>query len=306
MKNEKARFIPEGIAGKLNALKNFLPRGKRKAIKQTVSEEGRFESPLLEKKKPRISKKHFPVVAFDTYTQPLVNQGFKEDDAREEVKKDPEKIRRITTVEKVEELDRLKKEEFESYLSLYHRLLRKETNRHHFVGVSVDLKRFIEDLSKPEYHVLVGKNKLNEVIGYCVVHDAASGQNDHWIEKLVVLNRLQNKYKKDLEEEERKKPHTGTQFLDKILNWAFSTSAHDRRERININAAVVMFVSGYQRADQLLEHSGFIPFMRLRKQAEVQLPNGQLVVRDVQRFALSREEWEAQKHFRLKHHISTS
>lgn len=205
-----------------------------------------------------------------------------------EGKFDPEIERLRKTVTGVREIKaRSNKRIRRAFAQIYLEQLQQPSNRSHFTDIPERVRVMEDRLKQKNVHGLAVYNALDEVVGFAIVRDPETDQNDSWLEKMVVVENLQNNDKDDKEA-----AHVGTQALDKIAGWVFSTPTHDGRNRNNLHAAVVMFVNDYERMDHLLDKYGFEPRMRLQKQAIVTLRDGSREERDVQRWELSRRTWE--------------
>ncbi len=204
-------------------------------------------------------------------------------------------------VSSIRELD-LESEEPAIYLDLLRR------NSTHFTGIftetegdikPIKLRKFKSYLRKANNHPIVGLNKYGEKIGYAVISDAPEGQRDNWIERLTVIDDLQG----DLTPAK-----TGKTMLNHVLDYAFTTKDYLERERNKIDAAVVMFVPGWERAYNLFfKDSRFEARMVLPKQADVYIPpgvlldeekepslEGRIITRPTTRFETMRDTWEVE------------
>lgn len=213
----------------------------------------------------------------------------------------------------VKEYSAFPPEQRDNFVNLYLRLLKRESNRQHFVGIPDTTAELKQQLEKIGVHGLAGYNVLGEIFGFTTIVDAGRDQSDSWIEKLVILNSLQNKKGKSTE----KGPivpsapyHIGHDFLERIVEWGFTTPMHDGRQRTALHTALVMFVPKYDRVDALFTHffgydeeghsrGGFDFVMRLPEQARVQLSNGNFVSRPISRFALYHRDWERERQLKL-------
>lgn len=227
---------------------------------------------------------------------------------------DLEQERLKRTITGIREFGTFSDEEKDRYARYYLDLLKRRSNRQHFVGIpnaSDELRRQLEEQG---VHALAGINALGNAVGFTIIRDAQPGQSDNWIEKIVIDNTLQNRRgRRTLAEKvvgQSSEPyHVGHDFLEKIVEWAFTTKMHDGREREALHTAIVMFVPNYERVDALFTHffgqdergrskGGFNPVMRLNEQANVQLSDGRLVKRPISRFALYRQQWELEQRVR--------
>jgi len=186
-----------------------------------------------------------------------------------------ERLRERSTIVRAEQID-LAADQPNQYL----RLLRDPVNSVHFNPVPRDVGELIRELKAGGLHGVVGKNLLEESVGYCKLRDPQSGRNDTWVEGLVIENDLQNKGRES-------ELHAGSQFLEEIIKYAFSTPTHDGRVRPKINAAVIKDIPNWERACGVFERSGFRNLGTFEEQVEVM---GEM--KDVEVFELKRSAWE--------------
>ncbi len=203
---------------------------------------------------------------------------------------DPEKEKQRQTVTEVKEIGVRNIRMRRAFATVYLDQLNLPSNRPHFTDIPTSVKDMENRLRQKNAHGLAVYNALGEVVGFAVIRDPETDQNDSWLEKMVIVENLQSK-----EKDQKDSAHVGTQALDRIVEWAFSTPTHDKRERTNLHAAVVMFVKDWERMDHLLTGHGFEARMRLHHQAIVTLEDGTKETKDVQRFELSRRAWESRQ-----------
>jgi len=189
-----------------------------------------------------------------------------------------ERLRERSTIVRAEQID-LSTGQPSQYL----RLLRDPVNSVHFNPVPRDAGELIKELRTSGLHGLVGKNWLGESVGYCKLRDPQLGRNDTWVEGLVIENDLQNKGREN-------ELHAGSQFLEEIIKYAFSTPTHDGRARPKINAAVIKDIPNWERACGVFERSGFRILGTFEDQVEVL---GEM--KDVEVFELKRSTWEERR-----------
>lgn len=202
---------------------------------------------------------------------------------------DPEREVLRHTVKGVREIKaRSNKRIRRAFATTYLNQLQDPFNRPHFTDIPEKVIDMENRLKQKNVHGLAVYNALDEVVGFAIIKDPETDQNDSWLEKMVIVENLQSK-----ERGQENAARVGTQALDKIVEWSFSTPTHDQRERTNLHAAVVMFVKDWERMDHLLGGYGFEARMRLHKQAIVTLEDGSREPHDVQRWELSRRSWEA-------------
>jgi hypothetical protein len=173
-------------------------------------------------------------------------------------------------VTKVKELS-VNKEEDRELLKMHLSLLQDPQNSFHFVDVfknenrkaiPIDFSEFLEQISDPGCHSLVGLNKNKEAIGFAVISDAQRGQNDNFIEKIVIVNDFQAIGKK-------RGFDAGSSLLDQVIKFGFKSKDRWNRNRIKLSAAIVLDVPGWERAKRLFESKGFVKKSVLEEQAEV-------------------------------------
>ena len=189
-----------------------------------------------------------------------------------------ERLRKRSTIVRAEQID-LASDQPSQYL----RLLRDPVNSAHFNPVPRDVDELIRELKTSGLHGVVGKNLLEEPVGYSKLRDPQPGRNDTWIEGLVIENDLQNKGGEN-------EFHAGSQFLEEIIKYAFSTPTHDGRMRIKVNAAVIKDIPNWERACGVFERSGFRKLGTYEDQVEVL---GEM--KDVEVFELKRSAWEERR-----------
>ncbi len=188
--------------------------------------------------------------------------------------------------------------------AIYLDLLRR--NSAHFTGIfthiendikPIKLRKFKSYLKKANNHPIVGLNKYGEKIGYAVVSDAPEGQHDNWIERFIIIDDLQG---------DVTPAKTGRTMLKSVLDYAFTTRDYLGRDRKKIDAAIVMFVPGWERAYNLFfKDSKFETKQTLPNQADVYIPpgvlldgekepllEGRIVTRPTARFETMRDNWE--------------
>lgn len=197
-----------------------------------------------------------------------------------------EEISRLrTTVVSVREIDVESRD-----LNSYFLLLNNPSNREHFTGLPPTIEDLASELNKPDMHGLVGINGLGEAVGYAIVRDAQLNENDSWIRMFVVDNRFQRRRPRAGGES----PGVGTQFLDKLVEWVFTTQTHDGRDRESLHAGVIMDVDGWLRSRGLFRGYGFGSVYVLDDEVSVFIRKvGETVKRDFIRFSLSKRDWEA-------------
>jgi len=189
-----------------------------------------------------------------------------------------ERLRERSTIVRAEQID-LATDQPSQYL----RLLRDLVNSVHFNPVPRDVEELIRELKTSGLHGVVGKNLLEEPVGYSKLRDPQPGRNDTWIEGLVIENDLQNKGGEN-------ELHAGSQFLEEIIKYAFSTLTHDGRVRTKVDAAVIKDIPNWERACGVFERSGFRILGTYEEQVEVM---GE--VKDVEVFELKRSVWEGRR-----------
>jgi len=189
-----------------------------------------------------------------------------------------ERLRKRSTIIRVEQID-LSTNQSSQYLQL----LQDPINSAHFNPVPRDVDELIRELKTSGLHGVVGKNLLEEPVGYSKLRDPQPGRNDTWIEGLVIENDLQNKGGEN-------ELHAGSQFLEEIIKYAFSTPTHDGRVRTKVNAAVVKGIPNWERACGVFERSGFRNLGTYEDQVEV---TGEM--KDVEVFELKRSAWEERR-----------
>lgn len=140
------------------------------------------------------------------------------------------------------EVDTTNPYELANFSREYLRLLREPSNRYHFTAIPDSVENMMAILNEPSKHGLAIFNVLGETLGFATIEDAERDQGDNWLGKMVLVNNLQNKNRG-----ENRPTHVGTDAIGKAVEWAFTTPAHDGRERKRLYAAVVLFVPNEER-----------------------------------------------------------
>ena len=123
------------------------------------------------------------------------------------------------------------------------------------------------------------------VIGAGGINDAAEGEHDHFLVKVVVDPDYQSK-------EDIRGRHVGRQLIIQLTEKAFHTKASDGRTRFKLDAAIIEGVPGWERMPHILENLGFHFRSRLPGQVDVYDPRLQRTVRrPTVRWEIEREEW---------------
>ena len=215
-----------------------------------------------------------------------------------EVEFDPEREELRKTVLNVQEVNTEDPKTLHAFSATYLKLLKRPANRSHFTNIPPNVEAMKEELSRKSNHGLAIYDALEDIVGFAIISDAERDQSDNWLNKMVIVNNLQNK-------KDRKSGNVGTQALDKIVEWAFTHQTDDGRDRNSLHAAMVMYVPNFERMDRALLKSGFHFVSRLDSQAMVTLRNGKRDLRPVQRFEINRETWELNKLRRMQANTPT-
>lgn len=150
-------------------------------------------------------------------------------------------------------------------LTAYTRFLSHSSNRLHFDNPPRNPRDMLHRWNMPGRYPLVAVNKLGEPIGGITIADAEVDQNDHWITKVVVDPKLQNR-------------KIGFQILFHGVEWAFTHLDMRGEPRKKLDTSVIMMVKGWERMYTLLRKLGFDPRMLLPDQVKVRLSQKREVV----------------------------
>jgi len=161
----------------------------------------------------------------------------------------PENLQR--KIKEIRLLDISNVEEITAYLSI----LNSENNRIHLAGFPKTIEEVREKSADPSDHILIGINGVNEVIATATVDDASPKEADNFINRLAVREDLQRTTPRP---EGDKSKGVGRQMLEGVLEWGFTTSQADGRERRAMHLAIAMFIPKWEAMYNLATHTGFI------------------------------------------------
>lgn len=149
-----------------------------------------------------------------------------------------------TTIE-VEEVGQEQTEDIQAIADI----LNDPINAIHFTQAS----RTVEDLQhlarRPDYHLLVARNELGEIVGTFSVIDETKDVNTHLIEKTAVKSDLHSK-------------GVGRQMFEQAVRWCFETPTYQGRRRKILQTWVEEELPGWERMQKLIYSLGFIQMMR--------------------------------------------
>lgn len=175
--------------------------------------------------------------------------------------------------------------ESETDLDAYFKFLTHDDNIEHFGNPPVDVNDLKRKLLRDNTHAYIAEDQEGTIVGAGGINDAAEGEHDHFLVKIVVDPQLQSKgvgQGKDV----------GRQLAIQLTEKAFYTKASDGRTRFKLDAAIIEGVAGWERMPHILENLGFHFRSRLPGQADVYDPTLQRVVRrPTVRWEIEREEW---------------
>lgn len=168
----------------------------------------------------------------------------------------------------------------------YFRFLTHPSNREHFANPPASLEQLKEKLMRRGEHPLIGVNMMGEVVGGATISDAEEGQHDHWITKVTVDPKLQNK-------------GIGEQMMILIIDWAFSNPDVYGRERKKLDISMIRDVRGWERMEHLVEKLGFQFRMRLPEQVDVVTRAGGVQTKATHRWEMMRAYWQDKRNLFL-------
>lgn len=186
--------------------------------------------------------------------------------------------------------------ENESNLTAYFQMLTHPANIEHFSGPPEDPADLKLKLVRDRTHAYLAENKLGEVVGTEGIDDAAEGQHDHFLVKVVVNPDYKGK-------------GIGRQLVIALTDIAFSTPAvtitatgeRKERERIKLDAAIIRYVEGWDIMPRLLSGLGYRFVHMLPNQVTIkELSTGREVLKPTERYEISREDWLIRKDLREK------
>lgn len=198
------------------------------------------------------------------------------------------------TVSHVEEVDSGNLEELKAYSEPNLKLLKRKSNRYHFVAIPNSVGEMMENLQRPESHGLTIYNALDEAIGFTRLDDPSRDQGDSWLNTFVIDDSLQNNGNNGIK-------GVGQSALSKVVDYSFETPTYDGRIRNNLYAAIVLFVPNADRMYGALRKVGFETAGGGKDdQAIVTMPNGNRESKPTLVLGIKREKWEDKK-FREMH-----
>jgi len=169
--------------------------------------------------------------------------------------------------------------ESERDLEDYYRLLTHPDNREHFSNPPVSTSDLKQKLIRDSTRAYLAEDISGRVIGAGGVNDAAEGEHDHFLIKIVVDPESQGKGE-------------GKKLVVLLTDKAFSTRTNDGRVREKLDAAVIEGVQGWERMPHILDSLGFHFRSRLPRQVDVYDRTEDKVVRKpTQRWEIERDEW---------------
>lgn len=167
-------------------------------------------------------------------------------------------------------------------MKIFYGLLTAPSNRYHLASPPRDTKDLREKLEKDGTEVYFARDQEGRVIGAGGINDAEEGQHDHWLVKVVIDPKHQNR-------------GLGTVVASQLIEKAFTTKDRYGRDRRKISAAVIKGVPGWERMVSVLGKLGFRLVGDLETQVDVPVRSGTVFTMPTQRFELTRSAWEFQR-----------
>lgn len=176
------------------------------------------------------------------------------------------------------------------------RLLTDPLNISHFSSPPKSPEDLKQKLERDKTHAYLAENINGEVIGAGGIDDAAEGQHDHFLVKVVVHPDYKGK-------------GIGRQLVIALTDMAFSTPAvtitatgeRKERERIKLDAAIIRYVEGWDIMPRLLSDLGYRFVHFLPNQVDIiEQSTGNTVIKPTERYEIGREEWFLRKDLREK------
>lgn len=162
-------------------------------------------------------------------------------------------------------------------LQWYFELLAHPDNRDHFASPPTSALNLKGKLVRDNTHAYLAENAFGEIIGAGGINDAAEGEHDHFLVKVVMKPELQGQGK-------------GRQLIVNLIEKAFSTKTSDGRDREKLDAAIIREIPGWDRMPHILSRLGFNPVSILQNQVDV-VVEGRTIRKDVERWEIKREDW---------------
>lgn len=201
-----------------------------------------------------------------------------EDQLLEEIIPGEERIYRIVSLRELNL-------ESERDMDAYFALLSHKDNVEHFGNPPVDAPDLKRKLERDNTHAYVAEDQSGNIVGVGGINDAAEGEHDHFLVKIVVDPQFQSKGVGQGED-------IGKQLVVLLTEKAFFTRASDGRQRFKLDAAIIEGVPGWERMPHILESLGFNFRSKLPRQVDVYDSTEERVVRkSTQRWEIERDEW---------------
>lgn len=170
----------------------------------------------------------------------------------------------------------------EEDMRIFYGLLTAPSNKFHLASPPKDTEDLRKKLEKDGTEVYLAQDQQGRVIGAGGINDAEEGQHDHWLVKVVIDPRCQNK-------------GLGTVVTSQLIEKAFTTKDRYGRDRRKISAAVIKGVPGWERMVIVLAKLGFRLVGDLETQVDVPVRFHTVFTMPTQRFELTRSAWEFQR-----------
>lgn len=165
----------------------------------------------------------------------------------------------------------------EQDMTVYFKLLTHPLNREHFSSPPTDPDNLKYKLTRDGTRAYLAENMLGETVGAGGINDAAAGEHDHFLVKVVVDPQFQGK-------------GLGKQLVVNLIEKAFSTKTGDGRDRTKLDAAIIREVPGWDRMPHLLATLGFHPVSILVDQVDVVVA-GRTIRKPTERWEITRGDW---------------
>lgn len=167
-------------------------------------------------------------------------------------------------------------------MRIFYGLLTAPSNRYHLASPPKDTNDLREKLEKDGTAVYFALNQEGRIVGAGGINDAEEGQHDHWLVKVVIEPKCQNR-------------GLGTVVASQLIEKAFTTKDRYGRDRKKISAAVIKGVPGWERMVKVLGKLDFRLVGDLETQVDVSVRSHTVFTMPTQRFELTRSAWEFQR-----------
>ena len=179
-------------------------------------------------------------------------------------------------------------------MTAYFELLTHPDNIEHFGNPPVNVLDLRRKLLRDRTHAYISENREGTIIGGGGINDAAEGERDDWLVKVVVHPDYKSK-------------GVGRQLVVALIDKAFETQAitisptrrRTERERIKLDAAVIRDVKGWEKMPNLLKSLGFrLAGVKENQVVIKEIETGLEALKPVETYEVSREDWFMRRQFR--------